>query len=224
MFFLATADAHGGPSARTRRPAGLRARYRAFELSFPSYDGNGMFRSLGNIGVNPNVGMLFLDFEQPRRLRVNGTARLEDASAEFEGAQLIVRVKARRFSRTVRATSTVSSLSRPRSMRRGQATSRGARLEKAIQGRPARQARRKVDSHALDTSSRSIQAWSTGMDREFIARREDHSALRIWLRLLTCTQLIERRVRSGLREEFQHHAAALRPDGLSSSATARGSR
>ena len=40
------------------------------------------------------------------------------------------------------------------------------------------------------------------MDREFIARRGDHSALRIWLRLLTCTQLIERRVRSGLREDF----------------------
>jgi len=40
------------------------------------------------------------------------------------------------------------------------------------------------------------------MDREFIARRDDHSALRIWLRLLTCTQLIERRVRSGLREAF----------------------
>ena len=40
------------------------------------------------------------------------------------------------------------------------------------------------------------------MDREFIARRDDHSALRIWLRLLTCTQLIERRVRSRLREEF----------------------
>jgi DNA-binding MarR family transcriptional regulator len=40
------------------------------------------------------------------------------------------------------------------------------------------------------------------MDREFIARREDHSALRIWLRLLTCTQLIEKRVRAGLREEF----------------------
>ena len=40
------------------------------------------------------------------------------------------------------------------------------------------------------------------MDREFIARREDHSALRIWLRLLTCTQLIEKRVRAGLREQF----------------------
>ena len=41
------------------------------------------------------------------------------------------------------------------------------------------------------------------MDREFIARRDDHSALRIWLRLLTCTQLIERQVRSRLREEFE---------------------
>src|SRR5918992_4307458 len=40
------------------------------------------------------------------------------------------------------------------------------------------------------------------MDREFIARRDDHSALRIWLRLLTCTQLIERQVRSRLREQF----------------------
>src|ERR1700741_1357531 len=40
------------------------------------------------------------------------------------------------------------------------------------------------------------------MDREFHARRDDHSALRIWLRLLTCTQLIERSVRSGLREGF----------------------
>ena len=39
-------------------------------------------------------------------------------------------------------------------------------------------------------------------DREFIARAGDHRALRIWLRLLTCTQLIERRVRSRLREQF----------------------
>ena len=40
------------------------------------------------------------------------------------------------------------------------------------------------------------------IDRESIARSEDHYALRIWLRLLTCTQLIEKRVRSGLREQF----------------------
>ena len=40
------------------------------------------------------------------------------------------------------------------------------------------------------------------VDRESRARSEDHNALRIWLRLLTCTQLIERQVRSRLREQF----------------------
>jgi hypothetical protein len=44
------------------------------ELAFPSYDGNGMFRSLGNVLVNPAVGLLFIDFERPNRLRVNGSA------------------------------------------------------------------------------------------------------------------------------------------------------
>jgi DNA-binding MarR family transcriptional regulator len=42
----------------------------------------------------------------------------------------------------------------------------------------------------------------SSLDREFIARADDHRALRLWLRLLTCTQLIERRVRSRLRERF----------------------
>src|SRR3979409_1523499 len=45
-------------------------------------------------------------------------------------------------------------------------------------------------------------AAAAGTDRETIARSDDHRALRIWLRLLTCTQLIERRVRSRLRERF----------------------
>jgi len=43
---------------------------------------------------------------------------------------------------------------------------------------------------------------AVGTDRETIARSDDHRALRIWLRLLTCTQLIERRVRSQLRSRF----------------------
>src|SRR5260370_23767298 len=39
-------------------------------------------------------------------------------------------------------------------------------------------------------------------DRETIARSDDHRALRIWLRLLTCTQLIEKQVRARLRRQF----------------------
>jgi len=95
MFFLATADASGRPDCSYK--GGLPGFVRvtgASELSFPSYDGNGMFRSLGNVLANPHVGLLFLDFEQPRRLRVNGPARLENPTAEFEGAQLIIRVTA----------------------------------------------------------------------------------------------------------------------------------
>jgi predicted pyridoxine 5'-phosphate oxidase superfamily flavin-nucleotide-binding protein len=101
LFFLATADAAGRPdcSYKGGLPGFVRVTGPA-ELAFPSYDGNGMFRSLGNVRVNPEVGLLFLDFEQPRRLRVNGRATVSDSDplrAEFAGAQLVVRVRAERI-------------------------------------------------------------------------------------------------------------------------------
>jgi hypothetical protein len=68
------------------------------ELAFPGYDGNGMFLAMGNIAVNANVGLLFIDFEKPKRLRAEGTARAsrdDPPLAHTVGAQLIVRVKAR---------------------------------------------------------------------------------------------------------------------------------
>jgi uncharacterized protein len=70
------------------------------ELAFPSYDGNGMFRSLGNVAVNAAVALLFIDFERPNRLRVNGQASLhfdDPLLGEFAGAQLLVRVRTRRI-------------------------------------------------------------------------------------------------------------------------------
>ncbi|HJT62601.1 MAG TPA: pyridoxamine 5'-phosphate oxidase family protein [Burkholderiales bacterium] len=95
MFFLATADAGGQPDCSYKGgvPGFVRITGES-ELSFPSYDGNGMFRSLGNVLANPRVGLLFLDFEQPRRLRVLGRARLEEPRGEFDGEQLVVRVSA----------------------------------------------------------------------------------------------------------------------------------
>src|SRR5438093_8955649 len=88
MFFLATADAEGRPDCSYK--GGLPGFVRVTgpsELAFPTYDGNGMFRSLGNVQVNPQVGLLFIDFERPRRLRVNGIARLTEPTPEFHGAQ-----------------------------------------------------------------------------------------------------------------------------------------
>ena len=95
LFFLSTADAAGQPdcSYKGGEPGFVRVTGPS-ELSFPSYDGNGMFRSLGNVLANPRVGILFIDFEQPRRLRVLGVARLEEPDGAFEGAQLVVRVRA----------------------------------------------------------------------------------------------------------------------------------
>ena len=95
---------HGGRGRPSRllvqgRHAGFRACHRAVRARFPDYDGNGMFKSLGNVLVNPNVGLLFIDLhEKPRRLRVNGTAtvnRDDPLLAHTVGAQMIVRVQAR---------------------------------------------------------------------------------------------------------------------------------
>lgn len=98
LFFLATADAKGQPTLNHKGGAPGFVRVTGTdELAFPDYDGNGMFLSLGNINVNPQVGLLFLDFEKQRRLRVQGEARVlrDDPSLkEWAGAQLIVRVKA----------------------------------------------------------------------------------------------------------------------------------
>jgi predicted pyridoxine 5'-phosphate oxidase superfamily flavin-nucleotide-binding protein len=101
LFFLATADERGRPdcSYKGGAPGFVRVTGEA-ELAFPSYDGNGMFRSLGNLLVNPAVALLFIDFEKPRRLRVNGSASAagdDPLLASFAGAQLIVRVRAERI-------------------------------------------------------------------------------------------------------------------------------
>src|SRR5450759_657676 len=101
LFMLATADADGWPecSYKGGRPGFVRVLDER-TLAFPSYDGNGMFRSLGNTVVNPNVGMLFIDFEHPNRLRVNGIASLHDDDTllgAFDGAQLVIQVRAERI-------------------------------------------------------------------------------------------------------------------------------
>jgi uncharacterized protein len=99
MFFLATADADGWPDCSYKGGApGLVRVLDPATLAFPSYDGNGMFKSLGNIRANPRVGLLFLNFEKPKRLRVNGMATVstEDPLLPLvPGAQAIVRVQAR---------------------------------------------------------------------------------------------------------------------------------
>ncbi len=101
MFFLATADADGFPDVSYKGGVpGFVHVTGPSTLVFPSYDGNGQFRSLGNVLLNPNVALLFVDFEHPNRLRVHGTASLHDDAellAGFDGAQLVVKVEVTRL-------------------------------------------------------------------------------------------------------------------------------
>ncbi|MBA3384541.1 MAG: pyridoxamine 5'-phosphate oxidase family protein [Actinobacteria bacterium] len=98
MFFLATADADGKPqcSYKGGEPGFVRVLDER-TIAFPSYDGNGMYLSMGNALVNANVGLLFIDFEGRKRLRLNGVASvdLEDPlRADWPEAQFVMRVQA----------------------------------------------------------------------------------------------------------------------------------
>ncbi|MCK8516886.1 pyridoxamine 5'-phosphate oxidase family protein [Methylonatrum kenyense] len=97
MFFLSTVDQAGRPTVSYKggdtgfvRVIGDR------ELAFPSYDGNGMYYSMGNIAENRQVGMLFIDFEKPHRIRLQGVASVaidDPLKEQWKEAELVVRVR-----------------------------------------------------------------------------------------------------------------------------------
>ncbi|MDX6566877.1 MAG: uncharacterized protein QOE10_2539 [Gaiellales bacterium] len=98
MLFLATADAAGRPqcSYKGGEPGFVRV-VDKHTVAFPNYDGNGMFLSAGNALVNPHVGLLFISFEERKRMRLNGVAEHVDDDpllAEFPEAQFLWRVRA----------------------------------------------------------------------------------------------------------------------------------
>ncbi len=96
-FFLATSDPVGRPDCSFKGgPPGFVRIVQPDLLVWPDYDGNGMFKSLGNIAINPSVGLLFMRMgDAPKRLRCNGRAEIsfDDPLIEtFPGAQGIVRM------------------------------------------------------------------------------------------------------------------------------------
>lgn len=97
MFFLSTIDQHGQPTVSYKGGApGFVKVVDKTTIAFPSYDGNGMFYSMGNIQKTAKVGILFIDFETPHRIRFHGEASVskdDPLMAEFAEAELVVRVK-----------------------------------------------------------------------------------------------------------------------------------
>jgi predicted pyridoxine 5'-phosphate oxidase superfamily flavin-nucleotide-binding protein len=96
MFFVATVDHQGRPTVSYKGgdPGFVRI-VDSTTLVFPSYDGNGMFLSMGNVVQNRQVGMLFISFERPHRIRVQGAASIsrDDAMMSHDKeADFVVRV------------------------------------------------------------------------------------------------------------------------------------
>lgn len=101
MFFLATADDEGNLNCSYK--GGSKGFVRVLDettLAFPSYDGNSMFLSMGNILATARVALLFVDFNRQTRLRINGVATIDLADpllAGFHEADMVVRVRARQI-------------------------------------------------------------------------------------------------------------------------------
>ena len=94
-FFLSTVDSSGCPTVSHKGgPPGIVTVLDPSTIAFPNYDGNGMFLSMGNIADTAKIGLLFMDFETPNRIRVQATAKVssdDELLSRYPGANLIVR-------------------------------------------------------------------------------------------------------------------------------------
>jgi uncharacterized protein len=96
MFFLSTIDHNGRPTVSYKggTPGFVRV-INPTTIAFPSYDGNGMYLSMGNIAGNAEIGCLFIDFERPFRTRLQGRAEIvKDGPLMglFKEAEMVVKV------------------------------------------------------------------------------------------------------------------------------------
>lgn len=99
MFFISTVDEQGRPTVSYKGgEVGFVRVVDEKTIAFPGYDGNGMFLTAGNIIANDAVALLFIDFENPQRLRLHGTARIavnDSLLSEYVDAKYIIRITVR---------------------------------------------------------------------------------------------------------------------------------
>ena len=97
--YIATVNPQGHPECSYK--GGLPGFIRVVDtrtLEIPSYDGNGMYRTLGNITAEPWIGLLLLFPEVPAKLRVNGSCQVRTGSAALAahpGAEAVLQIRVR---------------------------------------------------------------------------------------------------------------------------------
>lgn len=99
MFFISSVEEQGRPTVSYKGgDVGFVRVIDEKTIAFPNDDGNGMFLTAANIVLNHDVGLLFIDLEQPQRLRLHGTATvtLDDPLLdEYLDADYIIRITVR---------------------------------------------------------------------------------------------------------------------------------
>lgn len=94
-FFIASVHPESGADASHRGGyPGFVQVLETNKLMFPDYSGNNMFNTLGNLTVNPNVGWLFIDFEQGHTLQLTGKAHIiweDERLTKFAGAERLIK-------------------------------------------------------------------------------------------------------------------------------------
>jgi len=108
-FFLGSVHAESGADASHRGGLpGFVQVHDSKNISFPDYSGNNMFNTLGNVAINPSVGLLFFDFESGRALALTGKATVDWADArarELPAAKRVIDVEVEEVRDTPAATS-----------------------------------------------------------------------------------------------------------------------
>ena len=96
-FYIASGHPERGADASHRggRPGFVEVAAGGTSLRFPDYKGNRMFQTLGNLVVDPRIGLLIIDWGSGIALQLSGRARIvwdEDEVAAAPGAERLVEV------------------------------------------------------------------------------------------------------------------------------------
>ena len=107
FFFVATSFGEFTDCSMKSGVPGFVKIVAAGTIEYPEYDGNSMYRTLGNIAQNPNVGLLFVKFDGATlRVRASGQATILDDTATLArhiGAKVVVRIVCELYSNCIRS-------------------------------------------------------------------------------------------------------------------------
>jgi ferredoxin-NADP reductase/predicted pyridoxine 5'-phosphate oxidase superfamily flavin-nucleotide-binding protein len=95
MFFMTTSTSQDMDVNHRGGPPGFVRIISATEIAYPEYSGNRLYQSLGNLQLNPKIGITFPHYETGDVLYITGTTEIlvgADANKLLRGSNLAVKI------------------------------------------------------------------------------------------------------------------------------------